>query len=215
MENDKQQKELFDFEETKKPFSGLAHMLPKPDFEGKVAIVLTLEKMVFISIGIVMLMVLVYALGVETGKSRRARVAASQPMAVQQEVKRIPMQSGRAIPPVSTTLVVPVTPKSPVAAAASTVQSVKPPEPAGSTENAVARDNAKPYIIVVAAFSKKETAQASAARLAKDGFTVFVYQSGSYFMVCVGPYADKYGTQVKQDLNVIKRTYKDAYIKLR
>ena len=212
MENDRQQKELFDFEETKKPFSGLAHILPKPDFEGKVAIVLTLEKMVFISIGIVMLMVLVYALGVETGKSRKIRTVTAQ-----QEVKRVPIQSqaGRIIQPVSTTLVVPVVQKTPVTAAAPAAQSTKPLVPAVTATNAVAQDSAKPYTIVVAAFSKKETAQASAARLTKDGFAAFVYQSGSYSMVCVGSYADKYGIQVKQDLNVIKRTYKDAYIKLR
>ena len=57
MEEEEYQKELFEFEQPKKSFSRFADMLPKADFEGRVAITVSLEKIVFVSIGIVMVMV--------------------------------------------------------------------------------------------------------------------------------------------------------------
>ena len=38
MEEEKNQKNLFEFEEPKKPFSKFTNMLPKRDFEGKIAL---------------------------------------------------------------------------------------------------------------------------------------------------------------------------------
>ena len=68
MDDEKYQKELFQFEKPKRLFPRLAKILPKADFEGRVLITFTLERIVFISIGILMIMVLTYALGVERGR---------------------------------------------------------------------------------------------------------------------------------------------------
>lgn len=68
MEEEKYQKELFEFEKPKRPFPRLGNIFPKPDFEGRISITFGLERLIFISIGIIMLMVIVFALGVERGK---------------------------------------------------------------------------------------------------------------------------------------------------
>jgi hypothetical protein len=173
MEEEKDQKNLFEFEEPKKPFSKLASMLPKRDFEGKVALSLTPEKIVFIFIGIVMVMVTVFALGVESGRSRKT--------------------APKAGPPQSNSGAAPIVTARPVAAVAA----------------------AKPYTIVAAAFSKKETAQAAVAFLAKEGLGASVVFSDPYYRVCVGSYSDMYGTQVQRDLAKVKRIYKDAFVRVR
>ena len=70
MEEERLQKELFPFESPKKRFSGFAGIFRKAGIDGSVfAITLKIDKLVFISIAIIMLMVIVYALGVERGRS--------------------------------------------------------------------------------------------------------------------------------------------------
>jgi hypothetical protein len=195
MEEEKNQKNLFEFEEPKKPFSKFTNMLPKRDFEGKIALSLTFEKIVFIFIGIVMVMVLVFALGVENGKSRgdRARIimaakvvpVASKPVAVVAAPKARPLQSDSGAAPKARPL----------------------QSDSGTT--------AKPYTIVAATFSKKETAQAAVAFLTKEGSNASVVFSDPYYRVCVGSYIDMYGTQVQKDLAKVKRIYKDALVRVR
>jgi hypothetical protein len=65
MENEKYQKELFEFEFPKKASARFGNIFPRTDL----AITLTPEKMVFAAIGMIMLMVVFFALGVEKGKS--------------------------------------------------------------------------------------------------------------------------------------------------
>ena len=193
MSDEKYQKELFEFEEPKKPFSKFTNMLPKRDFEGKIALSLTFEKIVFIFIGIVMVMVLVFALGVENGKSRgdRAKI-------------------------IKATKVVSVAPK-PVAAVAAPkarpLQSDSGAAPKARPLQSNSGAAVKPYTIVAATFSKKETAQAAAAFLTKEGVSASVVFSDPYYRVCVGSYADMYGTQVQRDLAKVKRIYKDAFVR--
>lgn len=86
MEDTGYQKELFEFETPK----GAAQKKPDPIFpKGKFAVTLTLDRLVFISIGVIMLMVALYALGVEKGKSsaRQAAKKAQQAVTARQPVK--------------------------------------------------------------------------------------------------------------------------------
>jgi hypothetical protein len=200
MEEGKDQKGLFEFEEPKKPFPKLTNILPKPDLEGRVAITLTLEKMVFISIGIIMAMVIVFALGVESGKSRRAAVR-TQPPRQSAPPQKNAAQGTRGAAPIPAVQAPPVTQKG-FFNTAPVVPSAKAEAP-------------KPYTIVAATFSKKETAQAAAAFLNKEGFGASIAYSEPYYRVCVGAYADMYGTQVQKDLVRIRRIYKDAFIRLK
>ncbi len=70
MDDEKYQKELFELDKPKRFFPRLSDFLPRYDFERNIAFTIALDKAVFISIGIIMVMVAVYALGVEDGKSR-------------------------------------------------------------------------------------------------------------------------------------------------
>lgn len=65
MEDEKYQKELFEFEKPKRLFPRFGRIFTRANF----AVTLTMEKIVFISIGLIMLMVIIYALGVERGKT--------------------------------------------------------------------------------------------------------------------------------------------------
>lgn len=193
MEEEKFQKELFEFEQPKKTFSRLTDILSKADFEGRVTVTLTLEKMVFIAIGIIMAMVIVYALGVESGKSR---------------IKTdIPSQHQVVTPPALTPRVVPIGAKN-MLNTAPVVSATKP------TSTAV-MPAAKMYTILAGSYAKRDGAQASAAVLVKLGFTVTITYSEPYYRVTVGSYASKNGADALKDMTKVKRIYKDAMFKLR
>lgn len=85
METEKYQKELFEFESPKKAAARFGNMFSRTDF----AITLTPEKMVFMAIGIMMLMVVFFALGVEKGKSARAPVVVAKSAAATNITPRI------------------------------------------------------------------------------------------------------------------------------
>jgi len=212
MDEERYQKELFKFEEPKRHFPKLVKMLPKPDLEGKVAVTLTLDKIVFIFIGIVMIMVMVYAIGVESGKSRAVRAPA-----VTAQAAAAP--AANAVIPAAAKQLAPVSQKSFLntapAVASGKAPEVKAAAAAIATAPAAVKADAGLYTIVAAAFTKKETAQAGAALLTKEGNSAFVYYSDPYYLVSVGSYADKSGTRVQRDLVKIKRVYKDAYVKQR
>ncbi|MDD5428839.1 MAG: hypothetical protein PHI58_06385 [Candidatus Omnitrophica bacterium] len=70
MDEEKFQKELFEFEKPKRFLPRLSDFFPKADFERNVILTLTLDRAVIITIGIIMTMVVIYALGVESGKNR-------------------------------------------------------------------------------------------------------------------------------------------------
>lgn len=190
MDRQTPEKELFEFDKPKRSFANFNNMLPKNDF----AIALTLERIIFISIGVIMLLVLVFALGVEKGKSinRRAERVMSKPV--------------RQIQPQATIAT--------VITQAPSAQIEKAPEARPvQVETNIVRDTAKPFTVVAAAFSKKERAESEAARLKSKGFDAFIAASEPYFIVCVGAYSSK--DNARDVLGKIRKTHKDAYVKLR
>lgn len=213
MEEERYQKELFEFEEPKKPFPKLSSMLPKADFEGKVAFNLTLDKVVFVSIGIIMAMILVFAVGVESGKRRSLQRLPAQKQNLQTEARKASV--ARVIP----ALAVKQIQSAPTAGAAqnrflSTAPAVQP-KPQVAAKKPSAADLSKPYTIVAGSFSKRETAQSAVAYLSKEGYRAFSYYNEPYYMVSVGSYADPSSADAKMDLLKVRRIYKDAFIRLR
>ncbi|MCX5680202.1 MAG: SPOR domain-containing protein [Candidatus Omnitrophica bacterium] len=76
MEEDRPQKELFEFKTPRRRYSGFAGIFRKAGIDGSVfAITLKIDKLVFISIAIIMMMVIVYALGVERGRSVKPKLS--------------------------------------------------------------------------------------------------------------------------------------------
>ncbi|GEM_PF-1106226 len=208
MEEENYQKELFDFEKPKRAFPGLAGILPKRDFEGKVLVSFTLEKIVFLAIGMIMAMVVVFALGVEKGKSldpykpsqANGQIAAAiqpRPVPVQTKGQNQPMQKKQeaALQPAATSA------KKPYAAAKNAPYS-----------NAVSQP-ARSWTIVTSAFKEKSNAVQEADRLKKEGFDATIMQDEPYFIVCVGAFQSK--ENAGKALSRLRTKYQRAYLKLR
>lgn len=190
MEEDRDQKELFEFEKPKRAFPRLGDILPRRDFERNVAVTLTLEKVIFISIGIVMLMVVVYALGVEAGKSRMAEQIASQ-SAVKREVR----------------------PQASVPNVRITPQQIIPTSAQGSKMSASVQSYSRPYTIVTGSFAKKENASGEVSQLRRQGFNAYIGQTYPLYQVYVGAFASVTGADALTELKKIKNVRKDAYLK--
>jgi len=236
MEEEKYQKELFEFEKPKKVFPRFANIFSRSELEHSFSLVLTLDKVILTAIGIIMLMVIIYALGVESGraisKARAAIPVASRPESVTSNIvpaAAVKTQQGMAVNPGMQNHAMPVSQKSAGPALKSRPQ-VSVPSPRAT--NTIAQmpgiqgkalpaqaqtqgssDISKPYTIVTAAFSRKEWAIAEIARLKKEGFDAFIMPSPPYVLVCVGSYSSK--ENAKATLTKIKRIRGDAYIKLR
>ena len=205
MENEKYQKELFEFESPKKPASRFGNIFPRNDF----AIILTPEKMVFIAIGVIMLMVVFFALGVEKGKSSAYdNLAAAKTTA--KEIAAVP-----AIPasPVRAPIVVT---KSPVATNITPkvvvpIAVVKTQATAVKTQAAF--DKTKPYMVVAGAFSRKDIALKEVDKLKAAGLEAFVYYGEPYYLACVGSFQSR--DSAGKILNKVRQMHRDAYVRLR
>lgn len=190
MDEDKYQKELFEFEKPKRFFPRISDLFPKADFERNIAITLTLDKVVFIAIGIIMLMVVIYALGVEAGKGKSAGTFQAQAVSVQVSTDT----QGLTVP---------------VAARPTGVRQTGPAVPQKSVVASL------PYTIVAATFNNKENALQEVRKLRLKGLNAMFVGKDSRFFACVGSYQDKASAQIQNDLKKVKRLHNDAYIRLR
>ncbi len=209
VEEEKYQKELFQFEQPKRSFSRLADMLPKADFEGRISITISLEKIVFIAIGMMMVFVMVYALGIESGKLRE-NAPVVQAVKPPEQLSTAPGAQIRpaAIPAKNILNTAPIVPT--VTPAMRVGQMAQ-----GQAKTAAVYRESKPFMILAGSFAKRENAQASAAMLTKQGFDTSITYFQPYFRVCVGAYSDKNGADAKRDLMRVKRIYKDAMLRSR
>lgn len=208
MEEENFQKDLFQLDEPKKSFARLSDILPKADFEGKVAITFSLEKLVFMVIGVIMAMVVVYALGVENGKT-------AAPLQAQTVTNPTPKVS------------VPATEMRPAAVSPKNIFNTAPiatvvnePKVSGAVIRSqikaqAAAQRSKPFSILACTFNRTENAQAAAAQLSKQGYNVMVLYRKPYYQVCVGSYADKSSPEAQADIAKVRRKYKDAMFILR
>lgn len=201
MEKDSVQKELFEFDAPKKQPNRFGQLFQKTDF----AISLSAEKLVFVLIGIVMLLVISFALGVEKGKRVCGR---NTEIPVQTSAQRAspdtPAQ--KAVQAKTVSAVTNMTPKEKTRAG--TVKAAQDPVRAQNLA-----DKNKPYLIVAAAFLKEASAAKEASRLKGSGLEAFVYYSEPYYLVCVGSFANKDSAQ--KMLNKVRQIYSDAYVRLR
>lgn len=192
MENERYQKELFEFEEPKKQKNRFGQLLQTPNF----AVTLTAEKIVFLVIGIIMLGVIFFALGVEKGKSLVAKTPvpvvktpAVQETVVQTQPKQVLLKTA-SVPSTNIT----------------TRDGIKVPV---QTQP----DKGKPYTIVAAAFLRQDFASKEAGRLKASGLESFVYFSDPYYLACVGSFASK--ENASKLLGRVRQMHRDAYIRLR
>lgn len=203
MENDNSQKELFEgFEAPRRSRRPrFAQLFQKTDF----SIALTAEKLVFISIGIIMLIVVFFAMGIEKGKSLAAKIDA--PVAPAQTVAaKVKVPAKVAATPAKVTT---------APAAAPVAQAKVAPGPANISpkDKSTVSPNDKPYTIVAAAFLRQDFASNEAAILKAGGLDAFVLKSDPYYLACVGSFANK--DSALKSLNKVRQKHRDAYVKLR
>jgi len=191
MEKENTQKELFKFDSPKKHPEGFRRFFQKTDL----ILSLSAEKLVFVSIGIVMLIVVSFALGVERGKAISSTNTESR---TSQTLPAKEAEQARAVNTVTN-----ITPKERVQAAA-----VKSPAQAQKQAN---KD--KSYTIVAGAFTKKSSADQEASRLKVSGLEAFVYYSEPYYLACVGSFANK--ESAEKILGKVKQMHRDAYVRMR
>lgn len=244
MENEGYQKELFEFDEkSRKSFPQFEKMLPKADFEGKVNVTLGLDRVVFIAMGIILFMVVVFAIGVERGRAmerisidtlkEKAAAAVAAPQApgavtvqtapaqppapaAQNKASQAPAARTSVTQPARTTAAQPQkTSPAPAAPLRPVAVALAAPvaQAAAPKPNTIDDIGAMPYTIVAGSFKGKDAAQLAANRLKKEGFTAYLAQNDPYYVVCVGGYSNRDAAQAT--FTKIKRLYKDAYIKLR
>lgn len=206
MENERYQKELFEFEAPKKQKSRFGQLFQKTDF----IITLTAEKLVFIGIAIIMLFVVSFALGVEKGKSvsrQDISVESKEAVSVKAPAQTAVAQvQARALPTVNaqnkTTIAkTNITPKDKMASA------VEP------QKMQVLADKNKPYTIVAATFKRQDFAASEVSRLKKAGMEAFVYYSEPYYLACIGSFVSK--DSALKSLGKARQMHRDAYVRLK
>ena len=198
MEKDNIQKELFnEFDAPRKKPKGFGQFFQKTDF----AVSLSPEKLVFVSIGMTMLLVVSFALGVERGKVISGNIIQADAPVAQAPAKQVVQVKA----PVAVTNIAPKEKTQ-----ANIAKTVSGPVPVQVKNLA---DKSKPYTIVAATFSKEVYAAKEAAQLKGNGFEAFVLKSEPYYLACVGSFANKDSAQ--KILNKVKQMHRDAYIRLR
>jgi hypothetical protein len=208
MESEKYQKELFVFDPPKKAQARFGSIFPRADL----AITLTPEKMVFAAIGVIMLIVVFFALGVEKGRNA-AYVKFTETKTVIKDIIATP------IIPVRPAIVPVVVTKSSAAApivvskSAATDTAAKINPQTTTIKAQAVFDKTKPYTVVAVTFSREDLAIKEVGKLRMAGLDAFVYYKGPYYVACVGSFQNK--EAAGKILNKIKQMHRDAYVKLR
>jgi len=200
MKTDSMQQELFkEFEAAqkgKKKTQG--SILPR----NYVLLSVSYEQVIFIAIGIIMLMVLVFSLGVERGKylalipaKAKAETAAKKALKPQAapEKPETEAASGEKEGPEAETATKPVI---------ETKKDVKAAQPEGL------------FTIQLIAYRSKKSAQKELLMLNKKGYNPFIVTGGGYYQICVGEYKTQQDAQ-KILRELAKKGYSDGFIRKR
>ena len=203
MENDNLQKELFEFEPPKRAHRHkFGQLFQRSDF----CVVFTAEKLVFVSIGIIMLMVVFFAIGVEKGKSQIQKAA----------VPLVPEEASVSQAPVKT-ITEPIKQIKTSTASTNVTSKTAPVKAAPETQKAQGQSaqpaGDRPYIIVAATFSRQDFAAKEANLLKASGLDAFVLKSEPYYLACVGSFVNK--DSAKNILSKVRQLHRDAYVRLR
>ncbi|MEE8359658.1 MAG: SPOR domain-containing protein [Candidatus Omnitrophota bacterium] len=200
------QKELFnEFEAPKKRVKkkDSGSILPK----NYILFNVSYEQVVFISIGVIMLMVLVFSLGVERGKGlnpEQAKASVNLPKTTSGIIEGIDkdkkIKEGEAAPPVTL-----VKKERPIA------QRTEPKIP-------VLADVKKPirsdlFTVQVIAYKSKRSAQKELVKLGKKGYSPFIILGGGYYQICVGEYKSR--KEANKALSDLKKSHPGSFLRKR
>lgn len=193
------QQELFEeFEEpTRRP-----RFLRKKKFPQKFfSLRLSQEKLVFLTIGLVVLLLVSFSLGVERGK----------------RLSRIPQEAKSPHPKLAARIQEPGlskdenlkesarNPQTKIGAEGQQ-QALATPEKETLPPKAI-----RSYAVQVATYKREELAQRELKRLELEGYNSFVGRRGRYFEVCVGPYSNK--ADAEASLKALRKRYQDCLLR--
>lgn len=206
MKTELMQKELFnEFESPKKrgKKKGAGSILPK----NYILFNVSYEQVVFISIGVIMLMVLVFSLGVERGKRlnpEQIKVSVNLPETasgiIEETNKDKKIKEVKAAPP---------------AALAKKERSITQRV---EQEVPVPADVKKPikrelFTVQVIAYKSKRSAQKELIKLGKKGYSPFIILGGGYYQICVGEYKSR--KEANKPLSDLKKSHPGSFIRKR
>lgn len=212
MEEDNQQKELFEFQKPKRPFSNFSKFFPKADFEGRVLVTLTPEQIILLAIAMVLSLVVIYAVGIEQG--RRSQVDKPAVLSASAETDLKSAQSFFATTQVQRVAPA-IRPRQVVVSALKNKPAAPTAIPSLPAITDKSTDTSGRYTIVAATFKVRESAVQALNSLRREGLSAFLIQKDAYVVVCVGAYADMNSAQAVRDLARVRQRYKDAYLKVR
>jgi hypothetical protein len=185
------QTELFkEFEhQTKRRKRASGSILPK----NYILLNVSYEQVIFITIGVIMVMVLVFSLGVERGK----RVGDDTPP----QIKIVPALPQKPAPEPAED-----------AGAKGSAAPVKD-EPVEDIPKEKTVKNAGLFTVQVIAYRSKKSAQKELIKLGKKGYKPFIILGGGYYQICVGEF--KAHVEAEKALADIKKSHPDSFIRKR
>jgi cell division septation protein DedD len=198
MKKDTIQQELFkEFEANEKKGKKTApgSILPR----NYVLMNISYEQVIFISIGIIMLMVLLFSLGVERGRRVAAAPAVKTIEAAAHKKEQAEPAEAKAEIPEET--------KAVPAVAESTRQPEKPQEEVKAPATSI-------FTVQLVAYKSKKSAQKELQVLNKKGYKPFIITGGGYYQICVGEYKSQ-GDAQKALKEISKKGYSESFIRKR
>ena len=187
-ETQAQQGELFEeFSQRAKGISRFSWLKKSLSFRPLV-FVISYEKLIFLTISLLIILTVIFCVGVEQGK----RVA-------ENTKAKIITAASVALPPA----VLNSTPPSNI-----TKKEVLPSE-----EKKVVPSHNLKFVVQVASLRDRSSAETEVAELKSKKYSAYWVASGEYYVVYVGPFVDK--KQVNTALVKLKKVYRTAYIKKR
>ena len=184
-------------------FDRFSHEPQKPERSSMIAknqkpilISTTLEQILLISLVTILVFCLIFYLGVLRGRSMVSGIS-QRPVVL--SVATVPARHEVSVPTTvqaKTVVVVPMISGNP-----------KKESPPLATNVTLA----KPYTIQVLTTKKKAYAESEAMFLRNSGFNSQVSQSGDFYVVCVGTYANK--EEAKKDISRFSSKYKNPYLR--
>ncbi len=185
-EHIEKQKELFEeFQKPEKKFRFFKGNNNKFLQDRPFLLQFSVEKLIFYSIGILLVVIVIFCLGVEQGKNI---INYKKPIAVQNQapIQQAPKQQVQAVGPVVTKVI---------------PRAVVQPKITKGTF----------YSIRIATYANKDFADKDILKIKQMNLPVYIIKSGKFFVINVGDYADRQAAEAA--FSMLKKYFSGIYIK--
>ncbi|MEW5895251.1 MAG: SPOR domain-containing protein [Candidatus Omnitrophota bacterium] len=165
---------------------------------------LSLENIIILCVFIIMIGIVAFSLGVEKGRNIRKKIFSKTP----ENFAQTPLVASVTVPAAFEVKSESHDSQQVTKEEAQTgMPALSEPEKSVDKKDTLA----KIHTIQVASFKEKGRAQREADDLIKAGYEAFIAGKGSYYIVCVGRFADS--NQAKSVYRGLKKKYSDCYIR--